>query len=436
MDLEALILVLHSFIAFAGLRRASLFFPSSVFLLYTYISCVIFYIVRVNELSKYDFVIDGVYFSAMPFTGLEPFALRVQLIFMAISMLCLLASAGISKTDRTIRFSMSTDFIRGREMQISVALFSLIIISFLHFFSLDASLLWLNDQYLTIKDPKMIGIDNDFMSIYHNLFRYIGLVSLCYLILCVHDKKNKFHSILSAILSLYSFVILLAGSSRWVLIYLVVAIIMIFIIGKHKSKYALVLILLMLFILLGNTVFQGRTNELQGVSQIAKNFMSFDLEGIFWVLFSYSVNIFESAFNLANSLKGEYVFNQKYKILSFSPFPSVVDNFSSIRDVHKHKFTSHVPMGAYGEVISFGVIYICMFFGGLLVYLRKMNKVVASSQGFICIACLALSMVIAVYLPNYSIRTTWRVMILLTLLGCLLDLKIEYKSILIKLPHK
>ncbi len=434
MNIEELTLVIHSFVVIVGLWRYSPLLPSNIFMIYTYLSCVIFYVVRYQEQSKSDFIIDGVYYSAMPLTGVESVALEVQLIYLGISLFCILTTLGISGKCQKLNINIPSDLIRKYYSHISVTLTVVILINLLHLLSLNIEILWFNKEYLAIKDPKLIGIDNVLLSMYHFLSRYLGLVIVCYFLISVLEK-NRLHILLSAIASFYPALILFAANSRWVVIYILSLIVTILLIGRFKSKKTYVAFLLILGILTFNAVLHGRGSKYQGLSQIIVNFSSFDINVIFYALYSYSVNIFESSFNLANSLKGDYIFNKEYKILSFSPFPSAIDNFASIRDIYKHKFATNVPMGAYGEVISFGILYTLLFFSGLFTFLRKMNKVAISGSSLACIFLLILSLVIAVYLPNYSIRTIWRILILLTLFAYLLDLRVTKNGIFIKVSR-
>lgn len=85
-------------------------------------------------------------------------------------------------------------------------------------------------------------------------------------------------------------------------------------------------------------------------------------------------SIFQGAFVTGDGLDYSADFNPIYKILSFSPFPSAVDNFSYYLPLYGINLNPFVPMGAQTEVIFFGPIYTALFWGTLFFLCRFLTK--------------------------------------------------------------
>src|SRR5262249_26112766 len=79
-------------------------------------------------------------------------------------------------------------------------------------------------------------------------------------------------------------------------------------------------------------------------------------------------------------------FNLKYKILAFSPLPSFVDGYSSIRSDSEQRLHDYVPMSGIGELYHFGWLYICVLLVGLTMFIRA-HTALAAKAPVIFIVC-------------------------------------------------
>src|SRR5262249_12338787 len=100
-------------------------------------------------------------------------------------------------------------------------------------------------------------------------------------------------------------------------------------------------------------------------------------------------------------------FNLKYKILAFSPLPSFVDGYSSIRSDSEQRLHDYVPMSGIGELYHFGWLYICVLLVGLTMFIRA-HTALAAKAPVIFIVCNFLIMFSLYVLFSYPVRNALR----------------------------
>jgi hypothetical protein len=85
-------------------------------------------------------------------------------------------------------------------------------------------------------------------------------------------------------------------------------------------------------------------------------------------------SVFQGAFITGDGLDFTANFNPIYKMLSFSPLPSVIDHFSTYLALYEIRLNAFVPMGAQTEVVFFGPGYTALFWGTLFFLCRTLIK--------------------------------------------------------------
>jgi hypothetical protein len=280
----------------------------------------------------------------------------------------------------------------------------------IHFISINHNVLMSNTNYLSIKDPNLIGLTNPLGRIYHFLFRYIGLVFAGLSCLYFLSSK-KFMGYLTLLVTLYPFIFLLAGNSRWAAFYFVIPT-LVFLVEKKKG-YAFISFSFMLIIL--QKVLIGRSLFYHGLSHTFDYLTADRTESITLQILSIVINIFEGAMNIGNTLLHSPNFNDTYKNLSFSPLFSFMDGFSGIRDDMKFKWAPHVPMSALSESFQFGYVYFLSFLGVYFILLKNIDALLRKKLKPTIIFVFFIFIYIALGMHTYSVRTFWKLMLLLAL---------------------
>jgi hypothetical protein len=109
----------------------------------------------------------------------------------------------------------------------------------------------------------------------------------------------------------------------------------------------------------------------------------------------------------AESLQLTADFDPLYKILAFSPLPSYIDAYGSIREESEHRLHDYVPMSGVGEVYHFGWPYMTLLFIGYIVLIRAHTKI-AGKNPAIFILCNLLITVSLYILLAYPLRNALR----------------------------
>src|SRR6185312_15962694 len=99
---------------------------------------------------------------------------------------------------------------------------------------------WHNTSYLTVKTAEEVGITNPVMAIYHQGHRILALFTIMgyYALSWRRDPAKK---LLCMTYSLYALIIMIAGSSRWIVLYGVIAMFASYVFGRLTILRALVL---------------------------------------------------------------------------------------------------------------------------------------------------------------------------------------------------
>jgi hypothetical protein len=109
----------------------------------------------------------------------------------------------------------------------------------------------------------------------------------------------------------------------------------------------------------------------------------------------------------AESLQVTGTFDRMYKILAFSPLPSFIDGYASIRADSEHRLHDYVPMSGVGEAFNFGWFYVCLLVAGLTILVRAHVRI-AQINPAIFILCNFLIMFSVYMLFSYPLRNALR----------------------------
>ena len=417
--IEILLLVAIFVLVLIFVLKKGFLAPANVFSLFSFGCLLTFYIVHTFEIKEKD-----VFFSAMPLNGLNPAVTITMLHYSFLVVLGWLACLGIRATSTSSRlpqlqshWSKIERAINGKTGTLFLA--GLLSMSIVHLIELDKSILWHNNIYQLIKDPKTIGITSEFGRLYHFLFRVVGLICLP-LSIFYFRKRNIISFILSTVIASESLAILLAGNSRWVPLYFFCA--LAFNIQLNRAKISLLNILLFLLIIVSFLkVLIGRSQPDQGLSQTFNDLALISPSLLFHYLGGFVINVTEGAIGFANAILINPDYATIYKILSFSPLVSAIDGFDDIRELNAARINTFLPINAFAEVWHFGLGYMVVFYVGLFCWLRFTTIVFFRFGGATAMVFAVPSYWLAFTLQQYSIRTTWRFIIAIAIVTWIID---------------
>lgn len=303
--------------------------------------------------------------------------LKYSALYTTINIPLFLSLYKIKKEKKEIKFfSIPTIYLK-------LFTYSFLIIIILFILNLNMSLLIKNGEYLKLINPKDMNLENIFFRIYLKAMPLISAVAALLLPSLKLKKAIHIYVFLIFIIA-FGFIYQLANNSRSTIIIIFSSISGLLLFSKkglllYIKVTALVLLALITYI----TVLVGRSSLYQGISQIPRN-----LSKAVSITSSETELSYYSSFSFQNLFEGSYIFYQgaeipttypfEYKLLSFSPLTSSLDNFDKYLK-HTHFINPTVPYGSFLEVYHFGINYIAFYFLILFFSLRTLNKLVLQS---------------------------------------------------------
>lgn len=380
---------------------------------YFLICMLVFDFVVILNLQNSDFVINYTSFSALPLVGISRFANEARLVFVGLSILTLIASIGGTTKAESANPNLigdlaiiSQEFTNRNRLLFASGLTLLVFINIIHFLSMDLKLLWLNSTYLAIKTADEIGISNPIMAIYHEVLRILVLPAILGFF-AFSRKSQPLSKYLCLFYCIYGYMIMLAGSSRWVALYGVFAVLGMQAFGKLTRVRAIVAGSLT-FIGFEYAIYSRSLNDF-GLSRIIPNLQNLDFDFVSNSLRGVVVNAFEGALNFANGMLIAPRYTQTEQILAISPLPNFIDGYDRRNSI---LINPQAPMGGLGELMFYN-IFIQFFVVCFYLYLLRMAYVADRKASAFIRYAVAMAGTYAIYiLPSYSFRTSWKIFVI------------------------
>ncbi|UCX04256.1 hypothetical protein [Shewanella glacialimarina] len=370
---------------------------------------VVIYTVFLLDLNKNDLG-----FTAMPMPYFGDVIKEVLFIYMLLIISAYYVSFPVIKkpllnhNDFSLKLNIMSKVIGSVEFFYISLLVSILfgLSNLIHFLSINESFFYSNTYYLLLKESDLLGLTSSVGKIYHIFFRYIGLCFALMFFISFFMKKYIL-AIVFFISSIYPFIFLLSGDSRWAPMYLAWGFIFI---KLAKNPFLFILNAICFFMVLVKVLI-GRELDYHGFNHIFDFYDYFFVKDIPIYIFGIFVNIFEGAMNLANTLLHEPRFDIKYKLLSYSPFFSFMDGFSLIRDDLKYKWAPNVPMSSLSESISFGYQYVIFLLLPYFYIMKNIDLRLKHEINIVNVLVLVVFTYVAFGLHTYSIRTFWKIIV-------------------------
>jgi len=371
--------------------------------------------------SSFDlaYLTDSSWISFRPVASLDAREAACELYFLVVAATCLAVTVPKLPSSTRMVTQLKTSFGDKQTNLFRTIIWISFAVNLVHFVLIDRDKLWSAAGYQVMKNPEQMGFSAALLPLFL-LPRFTGFVAITGLVVFLR-KKDLIASAASIVAFAYSFLLSLAQNSRLASLYILAALAANALIGRRLVTIVNAA-LLCFSMVTAIAVLKGRHDPTQGVGQAVSQLFSFDVEGAdFLGLF---LNLNASGLITADSIVTNANYPDRYKELSFSPFPSVVDGFSDIREQEERRVNYFTPINAFGEVYLFGSEYIAIFLASIYVWVRS-SAVASRKLGprFSAVITL-LGILSAVTLQQYSLRTGYR-FILVSIAVCLVAIWIS-----------
>jgi hypothetical protein len=321
----------------------------------------ILFVSQIVFLLVHDGVLTFGMMEVMNYGGLKENYTFIQALYTLIAAFSLLALIGKYETIRSVKIDTQAlqAFSKNRAVKKGIVI-SLIIV-FVHFVLFliitDWEKLWFYPVYLSsIVDQEVVGFLGEAISstIARSAIVVAVLAAVCF---CL--SSNSGYSVLKITSGAFAFIYFLfffSGHSRAaVLVPALIA--MNYFVMRSKTRRLLVPLLVFVSFFSLASGLEGRGHPEHGFSSIPANFSRFFSDNMVDESLSVVTNLCEGIFSTAESLQITAPYPRRYKILAFSPLPSLIDGFSDIRKSSQHMLSTVVPVSGIGEVLNFGLPY-------------------------------------------------------------------------------
>jgi len=345
-----------------------------------------------------------------PYGGLKANYARVELLYTLTALLALLSALGQFRHLRTAR--LDSQVLQAASYAISVQriiriLLAIVAIHFALFLVFtDWGKLWLHRGYgESLVDVGMKSPLREIAATVNRMTPMLAIIApLCALVL--RGSEHSMLSFASKAFTAFYFAFLFGEHSRTAaFIPAIAAAFYLALRLRGRSLWIPVFGLLALLSLA--SALKNRGADAHGLSSIPQSIATTIAdrpnENVLIVL----TNFCEGMFVTAESLQLTDAFTARYTILSFSPFPSVVDTFSSIRVGDEHRLHEYMPMSGMGEVIRFGWPFVVLLVL-IVLWAVRLHCRLATRSPAIFLICNFLIMFSVYLLFSYPLRSALR----------------------------
>lgn len=299
----------------------------------------------------------------------------------------------------------------------------------LNIYYLDKDIIWKNSIYLLMNGPEAYEVSYTIALLLKVMLSFIGLLLAILLTLAIYLKRFDIFSILFFPF-LFCLFYQLSSHSRIASVYIFIIFMLSYVCTVSKlRKFTFSPLILFIGIFFLVFALQGRGTGLHGFGNLLNSaivgFTNFTTENLSFALVNFSQGIFVTAEGLGVNKEHSMI----YKVLSFSPFPSFIDGFSSIRDKEEIRVNYFMPMSALAELVKFGQPYILIFYFIYFWVIRRLTLVIFNNPNIFSFLINVYFMMIFIILNAYSLRNGFRQLLFLLLITYLLSFFKKYRGI-------
>jgi|GEM_PF-5965752 len=267
-----------------------------------------------------------------------------------------------------------------------------------------------NEVYLTMNGPDVFNIPR---SAAIPLLAILSYSSIAISVVLAIFIANKDYHLLAAALPLFSFLYLynLSAHSRYAAVQIFAFGIAIFILStKYRKSIALACACIFIFSII--YALDGRNNGPHGLTTFKTNITNFTGDSTLHTLKFALLNLMQGIFSTGDSLAIYANHEPLYRILSFSPLPSFVDEFSHLRECCEVRVNTYTPMSSIAEAIHFGPVYVIIYAATIFILFRKLNRSLRTKETLLLLLVNLFIFVNFVIANAYPIRTVFRLFLL------------------------
>ncbi len=305
------------------------------------------------------------------------------------------------------------------------------LLSVWHFWTINFSELMFYRVYTSARDPYEVGIQNAIVGLFHKNVPMLGCILGPMAMLYFHRRRMSAF-FLAATVFVYAFVITVSFCSRFAVLQLFLLAVLARVLNNRRVSAGAVSFACAAFVTYAVTIVLRKGLGADRVGPLGiEPFVDVLFSGDFlfdqMLLFTL-FNNFGGAFVLAESLsRWGVTYPLKYKILSFSPFPSMIDGFNTVRYAEE-RIMATGPFSNFAELYHFGPLYVV----GFLIFLFCVLYIVTRwwrlyRGGFAFVVCAP--MYYAIFsMHYYPLRHSTRWILASTIAAVSISYMYEYRS--------
>lgn len=387
-------------------RKAGfLLFPTGLILIFA-ISQVMLLLVRE------DLVYYGMH-GLFDYGGLQANYMGVQLLYTSMALLSLLMPVGRYRNLKSLSGATGLATLLKAKGEFSyLSSFLMILFCAFHLLILmlisDWSKIWLHEQYLqSLVDDRWVALlgdeFSDTVSRTSALIAILATFSACRLI----GTRHRAMMIVASAMSIAYFLLILSAHSRSAAFVPTVVAVNYLVLGLKGRRIVIpIMVVVAAISLLGSL--GGRITDRHGLSTLPETvLMPLMGSDVFDNVIQGLMDFCQGSVVTAESFEVPADFDLRYKILAFSPLPSFIDGYSSIRADSQFRLHDYVPMSGVGEVWHFGWPYACFLIIIWTVFVRA-HAAIAEKVPVVFIICNFLITFSVYMMFSYPVRNALR----------------------------
>lgn len=212
--------------------------------------------------------------------------------------------------------------------------------------------------YLQVRDPEFYGVTNGLAAMVVGNIGFVGVLSAALLSMAVKTGRAVLIMVLFAVF-IYTGLFQAAAHSRWLVLQMAIAIVLL---ARNQNLLSRVLIVLLLLILpyAYYAAIMSRSNNVYGLETMLQ-FSFADISEV--LLVNTFGNIFGGGLVLSEAMtRLGTAYPLSYQVLSFSPLPSAIDSFAALKRVYEVRINVFGPFSAVAETYWFGPAWMAAYF--------------------------------------------------------------------------
>ena len=385
---EAVLLLCLALCALLASRR-DYFAPAAVFAYIATLNAVVFYAVGVLGL-RFPWLVRkegaGAWQIGQSYEAVAPNVLLFLLLLTTLGFVAYLVSFCLQPERYGVHHLAATHS-NGRERlrnillswPVQALLAVLAALAVLHLVQVDFSkIVSHHGVYKRLRDPVFLGVTNSALKLFHSALPMVGVVMGPIMVVALKHRRPV-AALLAAMLFGYSAMFMLASDSRFFVLHLMMVAVTFQVLRPKGLSPSAVVMGLMSFVgymLIIALRVEGQQASPPGPFGLAPAWRML-VSGCFFFLDAplvFLFNLFCGGFVMAEAFtRIEVIYPLGYKLLSFSPLPSVLDGFDAVKDA-RVRAAPHAPFSTFAETYHFGwayfAAYLVIIFAALVVLTR------------------------------------------------------------------